>query len=119
MKVAWFHKFGGPEVLVSEEAPTPVPKAGEALVRVRATGINHVDLDHRAGTSRIPVRFPHILGREFAGEVAGLNGASEFKEGDRVWITCRIPCRKCEFCLAGRDNLCVQEGYFGLDIPGG
>jgi hypothetical protein len=52
MKVAWFHKFGGPEALVHEEAPTPVPKAGEALVRVRATGINHVDLDHRAGTSR-------------------------------------------------------------------
>lgn len=119
MKVAWFHTFGGPEVLVSEEAPTPVPKAGEALVRVRAVGINHVDLDHRAGTSRIPVRFPHILGREFAGEVAALNGASDFKEGDRVWITCRIPCRQCEFCLAGRDNLCVQEGYFGLDIPGG
>jgi NADPH:quinone reductase-like Zn-dependent oxidoreductase len=119
MKVAWFHKFGGPEVLVYEEAPTPVPKVGEALVRVRATGINHVDLDHRAGTSRIPVRFPHILGREFAGEVAGLNGASEFKDGDRVWITCRIPCRKCELCLAGRDNLCIQEGYFGLDLPGG
>ena len=119
MKVAWFHKFGGPEVLVHEEAPKPVPKPGEALVRVRAVGINHVDLDHRAGTSRIPVKFPHILGREFAGEVAGLNGGSEFKEGDRVWITCRIPCRKCELCLAGRDNLCVQEGYFGLDIPGG
>ena len=119
MKVACFHKFGGPEVLVYEEAPKPVPKPGEALVRVRAVGINHVDLDHRAGTSRIPVKFPHILGREFAGEVAGLNGYSELKEGARVWITCRIPCRKCEFCLAGRDNLCVQEGYFGLDIPGG
>jgi NADPH:quinone reductase-like Zn-dependent oxidoreductase len=117
MKVAWFHKFGGPEVLVHEEAPRPAPKPGEALVRVRAVGINHVDLDHRAGTSRIPVRFPHILGREFAGEVAG--NAGDFKEGDRVWITCRIPCRKCELCLAGRDNLCIQEGYFGLDIPGG
>jgi NADPH:quinone reductase-like Zn-dependent oxidoreductase len=119
MKVAWFHKFGGPEVLVCEEAPKPGPRPGEALVRVRAVGINHVDLDHRAGTSRIPVRLPHILGREFAGEVASLNGQSEFKEGDRVWVTCRIPCRRCELCLAGRDNLCVQEGYFGLDIPGG
>jgi NADPH:quinone reductase-like Zn-dependent oxidoreductase len=120
MRVAWFHRFGGPEVLVHEETARPAPGAGEAVVRVRAVGINHVDLDHRAGTSRIPVAFPHILGREFAGEIAALGGdAGPLKEGDRVWVTCRLPCGKCRFCLSGRDNLCVKEGYFGLDLPGG
>ena len=52
-----------------------------------------MDLDVRSGTSRIALSFPHILGREFAGEVAAIGGpASPFKEGDRVWVSCRIPC---------------------------
>ena len=115
MKVSWFHKFGGPEVLVCEETRKPTPEAGEAVVRVRAVGINHVDLDVRAGTSRIALSFPHILGREFAGEVAAIaDRASPLKEGDRVWVSCRIPCTTCEFCLSGRDNLCERGGYFGI-----
>ncbi len=120
MKVSWFHKFGGPEVLVCEETRKPTPAMGEAVVRVRAVGINHVDLDIRSGSSRIPLTFPHILGREFAGEVAAIEDqASPFKEGDRVWVSCRIPCGTCEFCLSGRDNLCERGGYFGMDLPGG
>jgi NADPH:quinone reductase-like Zn-dependent oxidoreductase len=120
MKVAWFHRFGGPEVLVYEETRQPTPAAGEAVVRVRAVGINHVDLDVRAGTSRIALSFPHILGREFAGEVAAVGDkSSAFKEGDRVWVACRVPCGRCEFCLTGRDNLCERDGYFGMDLPGG
>ncbi|MFN0300369.1 MAG: zinc-binding dehydrogenase [Burkholderiales bacterium] len=121
--MAWFHRYGGPEVLVCEETRTPTPGVGEAVVRVRAVGINHVDLDVRAGTSRIPLSFPHILGREFAGEVAAIgDAASPYKDGDRVWVTCRFPCGTCEFCLSGRDNLCdqgVHGGYFGIDMPGG
>ena len=120
MKVSWFYQFGGPEVLVCEETREPTPGVGEAVVRVRAVGINHVDLDVRAGTSRIPVTFPHILGREFAGEVAAIGDqASPLKEGDRVWVSCRVPCAACEFCVSGRDNLCEQGGYFGMDLPGG
>ena len=120
MKVSWFHKFGGPEVLVCEETREPTPGVGETVVRVRAVGINHVDLDVRAGTSRIPLTFPHILGREFAGEIAAIGDpASPLKEGDRVWVSCRIPCATCEFCLTGRDNLCERGGYFGMDLPGG
>ena len=120
MKVSWFHRFGGPEVLVCEEASEPTPAAGEAVVRVRAVGVNHVDLDVRAGSSRIPLSFPHILGREFAGEIAALGDMTgTLKEGDRVWVSCRVPCATCEFCLSGRDNLCERGGYFGMDLPGG
>ncbi|MDA0983753.1 MAG: zinc-binding dehydrogenase [Proteobacteria bacterium] len=120
MKVSWFHKYGGPEVLVCEETRQPAPGAGEAVVRVRAVGINHVDLDVRSGSSRIPLSFPHILGREFTGEIAAVGDAkSPFKEGDRVWVSCRVPCAACEFCLTGRDNLCERGGYFGMDLPGG
>lgn len=120
MQVAWFHEYGGPEVLVCEQTRRPVPRAGEALVRVGAVGLNHVDLDMRAGTSRMPLALPHILGREFAGEVAALGaGASGCKEGDRVWVPCRMPCGVCEFCISGRDNLCERGGFFGIDLPGG
>lgn len=120
MKAAWFHQFGGPDVLVYEETTAPTPAPGEALVRVRAVGVNHVDLDVRAGTARIPLKFPHILGREFAGEVAALGSAgSSHKEGDRVWVESRLACGQCEFCLTGRDNLCATGGFFGMQLPGG
>ena len=120
MQVAWFHRFGEPEELVLEETECPTPGPGEALVRVRAVGVNHVDLDVRAGTARIPMQFPHILGREFAGEVASLGDASStFKEGDRVWVASRLACGQCEFCWTGRDNLCERGHFFGMSLPGG
>lgn len=120
MQVAWFHRFGEPEELVLEETECPTPGPGEALVRVRAVGVNHVDLDVRAGTARIPMQFPHILGREFAGEVASLGDASStFKEGDRVWVASRLACGQCEFCWTGRDNLCERGHFFGMGLPGG
>ncbi len=119
MKVAWFHQFGGPEVLVYEDAPDPTPGPGEAVIRVRAAGINHVDLDVREGVSRYPIDFPYILGREFAGEIAALGDhTTSFKEGDRVWISSHLACRNCEYCLTGRNNLCSQEDVVGPLIPG-
>lgn len=120
MKVAQFHQFGGPEVLVYEDAPVPELEPGEALVRVHAVGINHIDLDIRAGVSRYPISLPHILGREFTGEVADIrNEGGHIKSGDRVWVTSRVPCYSCEYCITGRDNQCVHEVLFGRRIPGG
>ena len=120
MKAAWFREFGGPDVLKYEDALDPEPEPGEALVNIRSAGINHVDLDVRAGVSRFPVSFPHILGLEYAGEVAAIRQpGSTLKEGDRVWVGSRIGCDSCEYCLTGRDNLCHVGGPHGPRAPGG
>ena len=119
MKVAWFHRFGGPEVLVYEDAPDPEPSPGEAIIKMGAVGVNHVDLDTRAGVSRFPISFPHILGKEFAGEVVSIRGQNvPFKEGDRAWVAGHIPCNHCEYCLSGRDNLCDSDRPAGVRLPG-
>ena len=44
MRAVYFENFGGPEVLMYGERPDPVAGVGEVLVRVRACGINHLDL---------------------------------------------------------------------------
>lgn len=120
MKAVRFHQYGGPEVLRYEEAPDPLPGPQEALIRVRACGINHVDLDHRSGASRFPHQLPFILGYEIAGEVVALPpGASEPAVGTPVLVPYLIPCRRCALCRTGRDNLCPNAQRFGGNRPGG
>ena len=119
MKAARFHEFGGHDVLKFEDVPDPEPLPGEALIRVRAAAINHVDLDVRAGVSRMPIPLPHVPGLEFAGEVAAVRGGGNVKEGDRVWAPYTMPCRRCEFCLTDRDNSCDDRDTFGLTRQGG
>jgi NADPH:quinone reductase-like Zn-dependent oxidoreductase len=79
------HEDGGPEVLVLEEAPDPVPGAGEVLVRLRASALNHLDVWIRKGLPSVPK--PRILGADGAGVVEALGeGADGFRPGERVVI---------------------------------
>jgi NADPH:quinone reductase-like Zn-dependent oxidoreductase len=59
------HEDGGPEVLVLEEAPDPVPGPGEVLVRLHASALNHLDVWIRKGLPSVPK--PRILGADGAG----------------------------------------------------
>src|SRR5918912_109039 len=65
MKAVRIHEDGGPEVLRYEEAPDPEPAPGEALVRLRAAALNHLDLWIRKGQPSVPK--PRILGADGAG----------------------------------------------------
>jgi len=83
MKAVRVHKHGGPEVLTYEEIPIPDPKAGEALVKIEAIGLNFIDVYQRTGLYQLPL--PFTLGREAAGTVDAVGpNATEVKVGDRV-----------------------------------
>jgi NADPH2:quinone reductase len=76
MHAVVIHETGGPEVLRYEQVPDPQPVEGEVLVRVEAAGVNHYDLNRRAGAA---TKFPSILGADGAGR--------REDTGERVLVT--------------------------------
>jgi NADPH:quinone reductase-like Zn-dependent oxidoreductase len=72
MRAVRYHEYGGPDVLLAEEAPCPVPGADEVLVAVAGTTYNPVDAGVRAGgfAEVFPVSFPHTPGIDVSGTVA-------------------------------------------------
>jgi len=120
MKAVRYHEYGPAEVLRYEEVPDPVPGPGEILIAMRACGVNHFDVDLRAGISRWPLPLPHQLGVEFAGVVEAVGpGVEEFAPGDRVWPQHEIECGECAYCRAGRPNLCRNARMFSVQLLGG
>jgi putative PIG3 family NAD(P)H quinone oxidoreductase len=85
MTVVGISKPGGPEVLVPETRPVPVPGPGEILVKVKAAGVNRPDVAQRSGSYPPPPGASDLPGLEIAGEVVALGeGATKHKLGDRV-----------------------------------
>lgn len=87
MKAVVLQAYGGLEQLKVEDVATPVPQAGEVLVKVAATSVNPVDWKLRSGALQqvMPLKLPAILGRDVAGTVEQVGaGVREFRPGDRV-----------------------------------
>jgi NADPH:quinone reductase-like Zn-dependent oxidoreductase len=85
VKAVRIHEDGEPDVLVLEDVPDPVPAAGEVLVRLRASALNHLDVWIRKGLPSVPK--PRILGADGAGIVEALGEeVSGFELGQRVVI---------------------------------
>ncbi|MBI4768954.1 MAG: alcohol dehydrogenase catalytic domain-containing protein, partial [Chloroflexi bacterium] len=114
MKAILFHQHGGPEVWQYADFPTPEPGPGQALVALRASSLNRLDIWVREGWPGIKLDYPHIPGADGAGEVAAVGpGVTGFAPGDRVVINSVLSDGTCEFCLAGQDNLCPRFGLLG------
>ena len=86
MKAVRVHTPGGPDVLKYEDVPEPQPKAGEAIVRIDAAGLNYVDVYYRSGLYK--AELPMTLGLEAGGTVTAVGpNVTEVKVGDKVAYT--------------------------------
>lgn len=86
MKAIQVSHTGGPEVLVLVDVPQPKPKPNEAVVQVKAAGVNFIDVYFREG--RYPAQLPFVNGQEAAGVVSEVGAdVKMFKPGDRVAYT--------------------------------
>src|SRR5881275_3409823 len=97
--------------------PRPEPGPGQVLLAVQACGVCRTDL-HVADGELVEPKLPLVLGHEIVGIVE--KGASRFARGTRVgvpWLgwTCGV----CEYCRAGRENLCDRARFTGYQIDGG
>jgi len=118
MRAAVF--LGARQPLSVRDVPRPVPGPGDALVKVAACGFCHTDLhylDHDVPTAKPP---PLILGHEISGVVAELGPDPHGRSvGDRVLVPSVLPCGSCDYCRAGRGNICPQLQMPGNHLDGG
>lgn len=98
-----------------EEVPIPQIGPGELLVRVEASGICGSDVMEWYRLDRAPL----VLGHEIGGQIAAVgDGATQYKEGDRITAAHHVPCNTCYYCLSGHYTVCDTLRRTNFD-PGG
>jgi L-iditol 2-dehydrogenase len=101
--------------LIEDKMPDG-PRTGELLVKMRAVGLCGSDL-HWWAEGRIHsgrAKYPQVLGHEPVGEVVEVGpGVTHYKVGDLVGMEPSLTCGHCEYCLAGRHNLCETSRFMG------
>ena len=117
MKAAVFHAPG--DVRIEPVAEPPAPGPGELLIKVAKAalcGTDSAEWAHGPLLARPPV----VLGHEFTGQVIAAGpGSGQFPAGTRVVSGSGISCGGCEWCAAGRTNLCASYQTLGLHRDGG
>jgi alcohol dehydrogenase len=103
------------------EVPDPNPPAeGEVQVRIKAVGLNHLDVWGFRGMAFAKRKLPLVVGAEASAEIAAVGpGVANFKTGDKVVMYGAMTCGDCAACREGRDNLCENvAGIMGFHLDG-
>lgn len=112
--------FGDRDLRLVDVAAPPPPGAGEVQVRIRAVGLNHIDVWGFRGMAFAKRKLPLTVGAEAAGEIVAVGeGVGAFAVGDRVALYGAKTCGECRACREGRDNLCENvAGIMGFHVDG-
>lgn len=114
MKAVVIREHGDYDVLKIEDVPVPAPAADEALVRVRAVGVNNLDTWVRRGVPGHTFPLPITPGSDASGIVESVGSAvRHVAPGDEVVLSPGVSCGVCRECLAGEDHLCRHYGILG------
>ncbi|NLG51144.1 MAG: zinc-binding dehydrogenase [Chloroflexi bacterium] len=101
--------YAGHSHIDVREVPTPEPKPGEVLLRIRASAV--------CGSELHDYRGPHasqgIAGHEGAGEIVALGASCGLAVGQRVAVQVFSGCGSCEYCVAGDPEHCAQSRFHG------
>lgn len=103
------------------DLPDPsAPAEGEVQIRVKAVGLNHLDVWGFRGMAFAKRKLPLVVGAEASGEIVSAGaGVKGFKAGDKVTMYGAMTCGHCINCREGRDNLCENvAGIMGFHIDG-
>ncbi len=120
MKAAYFKEHGGADKIVYGDYPDPKLEVHEVLVRVRACGMNQVDVLLLDGRFPPPEGLPHVNGCEVTGTIEAAGAAVKgLAVGQRVIIFPGFSCGTCEYCQRGERTVCIRYGYLGAYKDGG
>ena len=119
MKAVVFHEHGSLDNVVYTDVPEPEIGPEEVLIEVKAAALNRLDLWVLAGWPGLNLKMPHVMGSDGAGVITAVGQrVSRFAVGDRVAVNPTLSCGQCDFCLAGRDNMCRRFALFGEHVDG-
>jgi len=120
MKAVQLTAHGAPGQLEFLDVPDPAPKTGEVALRIRACGLNRLDLWFEEGQLPTALTLPRIPGGEISGEILSLGPeVTGWREGDRVAVQSNLFCDRCEFCARGEESLCLNGELLGIQRDGG
>ena len=117
IKAVRVHEHGGIDKVVIDDLPDPSPEPDGAVVEIKATSLNHLDIWVRNGIRGVPL--PITLGSDGAGYVREVGkNVTDLHPGDRVLVSPSTSCGKCDACAAGTDTLCSEYKILGEHCNG-